>query len=194
MAAVIAVNVPLMQGQGTPSSIQFPTQATAASSSGLRLDLAISQGDLAQGQALVISVDSYNPTNVPLNVSAARAWALQGLRADSCYSSVYPFGVALFQGIYGAANATQGTPLQIFPNVPCPLLIRLVTGYYFSPESSNATILPGTGSAISVSVKLTLTGTYPGQGTSPTSFPAGIYTVVAGDEWGTLVFLHFRVH
>jgi len=191
---VLLVNGPFLQGQGAPSPIQHPTQVSQASSSGLRLDLAISQSELAPGQALVISVDSYNPTNKPPNVTAERSWALQGLRADSCYSSVYPFGVAVFQGNYAVGNVSQGTPLQIFPNVPCPLFIRLVTGYYFSPDSSNATILPGTGSAISISVNLTLTGTYPGQGTSPTSFPAGTYTVVAGDEWGTLVLLHFRVH
>ena len=194
VAVVLLVNGPFLQGQGTPSTIQLPTQASQASSSGLRLDLAISQSELAAGQALVISVDSYNPTNGPLNVTAARAWALQGLRADACYSSVYPFGVAVFQGTYTAGNASQGKPLQIFPNVPCPLFIRLVTGYYFIPDSSNATISPGTGSPISISARLTLSGTYPGQGTAPQPFLAGTYTVVAGDEWGTLVFLHFRVH
>jgi len=194
VAAVIAVNVPLMQGQSTPSSTLFPTQASATSSSGLRLDLAISQSEIASGQSIVISVDSYNPTNGPLNVTAATAWALQGLRAGSCSSSVYPFGVAVFQGTYTAGNVSQGKPLQIFPIVPCPLFIRLVTGYYFSPDSSNATILPGTGSSTSVSIRLTVAGTYPGQGTTPQPFPAGTYTVVAGDEWGTLVFLHFRVH
>jgi hypothetical protein len=193
VAVVILVNGPLLQGQGTPSPIQLPTQTSQASSSGLRLDLAISQSELAGGQALVISVDSFNPTNGPLNVTAGRAWALQGLRADSCYSSVYPFGVAVFQGVYTAGNASQGKPLLIFPNVPCPMLIRLVTGYYFSPDSSNATVLPGTGSSTSISIRLTVAGTYPGQGTTPQPFSSGTYTVVAGDEWGTLVFLHFQV-
>jgi len=193
VALVIAVNGPLFLGQGTRSSVQLPTQASQASSSGLRFDLAISQSELVPGQALVISVDSFNPTNGPLNVTAATAWALQGLRTGSCYSSVYPFGVAVFQGTYTAGNVSQGKPLQIFPNVPCPLFIRLVTGYYFNSDSSNATVLPGTGSSISISARPTLTGTYPGHGPTPQPFSAGAYTVVAGDEWGTLVFLRFQV-
>jgi hypothetical protein len=193
LAAVLVVNWPLLLGQGVPSAPQSATQAYQVSSNGLWLQLSISQGTVAVGQSLVISVDSYNPTGGPLNVTTARAWAVQGLRADSCYSSVYPFGLAVFQGTYTAGNVSQGKPLQIFPNVPCPMLIRLVTGYYFSPDSSNATVLPGTGSSISISIRLAVAGTYPGQGTTPQPFTTGSYTVVAGDEWGTLVFLHFQV-
>jgi hypothetical protein len=193
MAAVLLINAPLMLGQVQQSPSQTPTQAHRVSANGLWLELSISSSVVSAGQPLVISIDSYDPTAGSLNVTAAKSWAVEGLRINSCYSSVYPFGIAVYQGSYAAGNVSQGKPLQIFPNVPCPLFIRLVTGYYFSPESSNATVLPGTGSAIPISANATVTGTYPGQGSTAQPLSPGVYTVVAGDEWGVLVFLHFRV-
>lgn len=190
---MVVVNGSLMLGQ-TPQPVpQAPTQAHEASPSGLWLELSINEGAVEPGQPLVITVDSYNPTSGSLNVTADRSWAVQGLRVNSCYSSVYPFGVAVYQGSYTAANVTRGQPLQIFPNVPCPLLIRLVTGYYFSPESSNASVLPGTGPAIPISANVSVTGTYSDQGSTAQPLSPGTYTVVAGDEWGALVFLQFQV-
>ncbi len=193
VAAVIVANGPLMLGQSTLSDSKSPTSAYQTSPNGLWLRLSISSSTIGAGQPLAITVDSYNPTNSGLNATAARAWALEGLRVDSCYASIYPFGVALYQGTYAAGNVTQGKPLQIFPNVPCPMLIRLVTGYYFGPESGNATVLPGTGSPTPMAAKVTVGGTYPAQGTAVQPLVTGPYTVVAGDEWGALVFLHFQV-
>lgn len=192
VAMVIIINGPLLLGQNGVTPNQLPAQASQVSSSGLRLDFSLNATVVSVGQPLQIRVDSYNPSDGPLNVTASEAWALEGLRSGSCYSSVLPFGVAVYQGSYNAANVAQGKPLEIFPNVVCPLFIRLVTGYYFLPDSSNATILPGTGSPISISTSISVSGTYSGLGGSPQPLPAGTYTVVAGDEWGTLVFLKFE--
>ena len=193
VVAVLAFNGLVPLGQASPSGPQSPSSAHQASSDGLLLQLSISGGVVGSGQALFISVDSFNPFGVNLNVSAAKSWAVQGLRTGACPSSIYPFGVAVYRGDYAAANVSQGQPLRIFPNVPCPLFIRLVTGYNFDPDSSNATVLPGTGQAIPISANVTLTGTFPGPGGKAQPLPSGVYTVVAGDEWGALVFLQFRV-
>lgn len=193
VAIVLVAGGPFLLGQGTPHSVQLSTQASQSVSNGLRLDLSISESVISAGQPLIISVDSYNPSDTPLNVTAGKDWALQGLRTGSCPSSFYPFGVAVYEGRYAAGNVSEARPLQIFPNVPCPLFIRLVTGYYFDSDSSNATVLPGTGSSISISATITVTGTYSGAGAAAQPLPAGTYTVVAGDEWGTLVFLEFQV-
>jgi hypothetical protein len=193
VAAVVAINGPFMLGQSSQSAPPSTTQAHQVSSNGLWLELSISGSVFVSGQPLVISVDSYNPTSASLNVTAGKSWAVQGLRADSCYSSVYPFGVAVYQGTFTAANVTEGKPLQIFPIVPCPLFIRLVTGYYFSPQSSSANVLPGTGATIPISTSVTVSGTFSGQSSSAQPLSQGEYTVVAGDEWGTLVFLQFQV-
>jgi hypothetical protein len=81
----------------------------------------------------------------------------------------------------------------LFPVVPCPMLIRLITGYDFLPDSINAAIMPGgdLSSPAPMSGSLTVTGTY-----SPTQLKPlapGVYTLVAGDEWGALEFLYISV-
>ena len=115
-----------------------------------------------------------------------------------------PFGVAIFAGRYTSENVSQAQPLQIFPNVPCPLLIRLVTGYLFQPLNDTAVILPnGNGSNATqtpMAVNVSMRGEYGAasksgafSSSSPQPFSSGVYTVVGGDEWGTLVFLHLTV-
>lgn len=195
VGAVILVDEPLLLGQGGAPPAPWPTSTYQFSANGLRLDLSIGSSSIGAGQPLLVQVGEYNPMPSPFNVTAGKSWALEGLRIDQCYASVYPFGVALYQGIYTAKNASEAKPLQIFPLVPCPLLIRLVNGYYFSPDSTNAVVLPGTSPSIPMSVNVKVSGTFSTttvNGAAEKLSP-GAYTVVAGDEWGTLAFLHFEV-
>ena len=113
---------------------------------------------------------------------------------DSPDIKVLPFGVAVFQGHYDAQNISQGTPLVLFEAVPCVQLIRLITGYDFLPDSNNAAIMPGGDltSPTPMSATETVKGTY-SKGIQLTPLASGIYTVVAGDEWGTLEFLYINV-
>jgi hypothetical protein len=106
-----------------------------------------------------------------------------------------PFGVAVFRGRYDARNISQGNPLVLFEAVPCVPLISLITGYDFLPDSSNAAIMPGGDltSPTPISATETVTGTY-SKGIQLTPLVSGTYTVVAGDEWGTLEFLYINVH
>lgn len=195
VGAVVLVNWPLLPGQGGVTPAPWPTSASQNSAGGLRLDLSISSSSIGAGQPLIVQVDEYNPMPSSLNVTAGKSWALEGLRADQCYASVYPFGVALYQGMYTTRNASEAKPLQIFPLVPCPLLIRLVTGYYFSAESTSAVVLPGTSPSMPMSVNLRISGTFSTTTVNgaAASLSPGVYTVVAGDEWGALAFLHFEV-
>jgi hypothetical protein len=84
--------------------------------------------------------------------------------------------------------------LELFAAVPCAQLIRLITGYDFLPNSSNAAIMPGgdLGSPTPMSASESVNGTYT-QGFQLTPFAVGTYTVVAGDEWGDLEFLYVSV-
>jgi len=193
VVVVIVMNGPLLLGQSSPAPVGLPTQVSQNVSNGLRLDLSITGSTVGVGQPLVVGVDSFNPGGAYLNVTSDKSWAVQGLRINSCYTSVFPFGIALYQGSYTLGNVSAGKQLQIFPNVPCPLFIRLVTGYYFSPDSSNATVLPGTGPATRMGTTATISGVYTGQNGSAQPLSPGMYTVVAGDEWGTLAFLRFQV-
>jgi hypothetical protein len=197
VGTVVWVNAqPYVRGPTAPSS---PSGTYVNSVNGLRLLLSINATVLTGDQRLLIQASELNTMLSPNNVTRAEAWGVSGLGIGACFASVYPFGVAVFQGRYDAGNITQAKPIRIYPVVACPMLIRLVTGYLFEANSSNAVVLPGTGPAIPMRANVTLYGRYLGNFSgSPlaggaTPFAPGTYTVVAGDEWGALAFLYFRV-
>ena len=165
---------------------------SATSSDGLQLTLQISGSVVQQGSSVAINVTEANINAKPLNVSASTAWPVQGLRMSACYSSIYPFGVAVYEGHYTQANLSSAARLNLYPLVPCPLFIRYISGYYFQPNSNEAVVLPGSGSATPMASGVVASGNYT-QGESRTNFAPGEYTVAAGDEWGSLVFLYFVV-
>ena len=79
--------------------------------------------------------------------------------------------------------------------VACPMLVRYITGYLFQTMSDNATVLPGTGET-PMATEVQASGTYNSTGNKLnqlTPFAPGTYTVVAGDEWGNMVFVYFSV-
>jgi len=168
---------------------------TDQSAGGLLLLLGLNNSRIASGAAVGINVSDYNPSPMELNLSKETAWTLDGLSTGGCPSLYFPFGIAVFQGRYTDANASQAAPLRIFPVIPCPMLVRYITGYLFQPVSDNATVLPGTGE-VPMANEVSLSGTYNttgGQPNVPIPFTPGTYTVVAGDEWGNLAFAYFAV-
>lgn len=189
---------------GTTSSSGYASSSTSApSSNGLQLRLALNASTLAPGSPLGISVSEFNTRSTTNNVTKAGLWAVQGLSLGACDTegySVYPFGVAVYQGRYTGANLSQATPLEVYPVVPCPMLLRLVTGYLFQPTSDLAVILPsasnGTTLLQPMSANVTVRGTYPASPLANATLQPlspGVYTVAAGDEWGTLATLQFSV-
>ena len=187
-------------GTGYPSE-SGPLIAYSDSTRGLRLSVSINASSLTSGEWLLITTTEMNIHEAENNVSSAQSWSVSGLGLSSCQTSVYPFGIAVYQGDYTLVNVSSAVPLRIFPYVPCPMFVRLVTGYSFEPNSDLAVVLPGAGAPTLMGANLTVSGTYsPGLGSSPAGgvvaplpFEPGAYTVVAGDEWGSLVFLHFHV-
>jgi hypothetical protein len=175
---------------GTSTSSLTGT-ATSSEPNDLQLRLSTNATDIQYGGGVEISVSEYNTATTVENVSAANDWPATGLSDGACGHMAYPFGVAVFQGFYTSRNVSSGQPLQIYPIVPCPMLIRLVTGYLFSPLNDSAVILPGSPNATTLmAVNVTAIGTF---NDSLTPFSPGTYTVAAGDEWGGLTVLHFSV-
>jgi hypothetical protein len=168
---------------------------TNQSAEGLLVRLELNISRIVSGASVGIDVSDYNPSPMVLNFSKESAWALNDLSTGGCPSLYYPFGIAVFQGKYTSANVSQAVPLRIFPVVPCPMLVRYITGYQFQPMSDNATVLPGTGE-VPMATEVSVSGTYyvPGsQLNGLTPFAPGTYTVVGGDEWGNLAFAYFVV-
>ncbi|MDE1857728.1 MAG: hypothetical protein KGI26_01495 [Thaumarchaeota archaeon] len=197
VAAVVVIAIlasalglfPARSGVPVPSGAD---STSVMSAGGLRLSLQISTTSDRQGGSVGINVTETNTNPAHVNESAATKWAVTGLHMDACYASIYPFGVAVYPGHYTAQNISSAKAVNLYPLVPCPLLIRSISGYYFKPSSSVVVVLPGTGPGVPMTSGVVAAGNYT-SGTNVNPFARGSYTVVAGDEWGSLVFLYFAV-
>ena len=184
---------------GPPALSTTTTVSTGASSTGsadglqLRLSVNASNAESsAGGLTFHIMASEYNTLTSSNNVTAATNWKLSGLSLGACGTDSYPFGVALYRGSYTAGNVSGAQQVQIYPVVPCPLLVRYITGYLFQPTSDLAVVLPGgpNATAIPMSVEVNATGEYGvGASVSSSSTPLGpgTFTFVAGDQWGAVV-------
>lgn len=192
VAAIAALVLTAMVYPGNPVPRSAEALSTSASVDGLSLSVRINSTQVVPGGAVAINVSETNTKAIPLNESASSSWAVQGLRMTACYASIYPFGAAVLQGRYTAGNVSGGVPLNLYPMQPCPLLIRYISGYYFQPSSDVAVVLPGSGPGVAMAAGVVTSGSY-STGRSLTVFAPGQYTVVAGDEWGSLAFVYFTV-
>ena len=175
--------------------------AAFKSANGLELSLSLDATTYQLYQDVSIVIDEKNTLSKTNRVSASNKWPLSGLSLGPCNQGS-PFGVAVFSGYYSSADVLKGTPLIIFdPNgvYHCPAFSWAEGAVYeFKPLSDNATIVgscvPPCSCDLQINQELQLshywTGSYPA---TINSFDPGIYTVVAGDEWGALVVLHFTV-
>ena len=180
----------------TESTTTGPITTTSAlSPNGLQLRVSVNTTSLTAGEVLQISLSEYNTLSTTNNVSSEKSWGVDGLTTGACPNiSVLPFGMAVFQGRYTAQNISQATSLNIFGMAACPMYIRLITGYAFLPNSINAAVMPGgdVSSATPMSADITVKGVYT-EGNQLNPLDPGLYTLVAGDEWGTLEFLYVSV-
>lgn len=181
-----------------PSSSSWPTSTYVDSIQGLQLQLSINTtaAIISSSDATVqVTLSEYNTLSVANNVTKSGDWQVQAALSSCPNTNAQPFGIAIYQGYYTAQNVSQGTQLDIFPPTPCPMYLRLITGYDFQPQSDMAVVLPGSGSA-PMTGSVDVNGTYnliPG-GMQPVPFAPTVYTVVAADEWGALAFLHFEAY
>jgi len=194
IAAWIQAGYPTVQTT-TQSTTTMPTSISTPAGNGLQLRVTVNATSLTSNDTLQVNVSEYNTLSTNNNVLAEKNWGIDGLATGACPNiSVLPFGVALFRGQYTAQNVSQGVPLEIFAPVVCPNYIRLITSYTFLPESINAAIMPGGDltSPTPMSATITTNGVYT-NGIQLTPMDAGLYTLVAGDEWGTIEFLGLMV-
>ena len=177
----------------TESGTTSPSGRSASvnSISGLQLRVALNTTSLIPGQTLGVELSEFNTVNAFNNVSQSDQYPVS-VALGECPNTFYqPFGVALYRGNYDAQNFSQGTPLQIFPLVPCPMFVRLITGYGFQPLSDQAVVQPSTGaSPVPMAASVNISAVYSGHAQP---LEPGTYTLVAADEWGAVAFLYFQV-
>jgi hypothetical protein len=172
-----------------------PTTTSIQSQNGLQLQVSVNATDISPGEAFQIRISEYNMLASSNTVSAEKNWGVNGLALGFCANIyVQPFGVAVCQGYYTAHNILQATPLKIFMPGVCPNYIILITGYVFLPHSIYADILPGSTPTAGtlMSANVTVDGIYT-NGTQSSPLNPGVYTIVAGDEWGTLGLIYVTV-
>ena len=190
----------------TPTITNFNDVNTASSKtvSGLSLSLYLDSKTYQQGQQVNIVVDEKNTLKTTNIIASSTKWPVSGLRVGPCGTLNYPFGFAIFQGNYTAANVSSATPLQIYQpaTYTCPMIIGDISSYVFQSLSDTASVFQMSESTAVFNNMEMNTEFEPGPrgywasnniGAAFTLFEPGVYTVVAGDEWGALVFVHFTV-
>ena len=204
LLTLILVMVCSCKSSPTPSTttdFNSDNSATLKSANGLSLSLSLDSTIYNPSQQISIVIDEKNTLSKTNIVSISNKWSYSYLTLGQCGTYLLPFGVALLQGYYSSTNISTATPLMFYDYSvqPCPIVFGKITTYDFKPSSDIATIQyksqPGTQPIkTNVAFSLQLTGYWTG---SPPpikkNFEPGDYTVVAGDEWGNLVIVHFTV-
>ena len=177
--------------------------STLKSANGLSLSLSLDSTTYQLGQQVGIVIDEKNTLSQTNKINASEKWPVRGLGVGPCGTLNYPFGVAIFQGNHTAANVSSATPLQIYePGIyHCPMILAGISSYVFQPLSDTAAIfqVPESDAAFTLEIKTEFepapTGYWASNAPNATltNFEPGVYTVVAGDEWGALVVVHFTV-
>src|SRR5271157_3549612 len=175
------------------------TSTTAANNSvspavnGLSLSLSLDAATYELGQDVSIAVDVKNTWPETNHVPVLNDWSYNQLTTGQCDLGA-PYGIAIFQGNYTSFDFAAATPLALWNYnyaVPCPTSTPVIS-YDFQPLSDIATAVSSItsfpNSTYAINTGFTETGYW--AGTSPKAtkhnFDPGVYTVVAGDEWGSL--------
>lgn len=150
------------------------------------------------GEAIIVNMSVFNTLGRADVVVNQSEWTNSSFWSNQCFigGGMGPFGIAVLRGFYDIDNYSKGTPLKIFPSLPqaginpCNYYIResawlSSTVYSFEPRSDVAR-LETTGQSVPMAIAVIV---------GPLSYklPIGQYTVIGGDEWGSLGVYHFEV-
>ncbi|MDA4132481.1 MAG: hypothetical protein OK454_05060 [Thaumarchaeota archaeon] len=189
-----------LQTSSTHTVSSFTTSTSGMSpAGGLTLSLTVNATDVSSGRGVAATVDEANTGSAPINVSASAKWPIQGLAIGPCGFLNYPIGLAVLRGNYDVANVSSAKALQIYrPGISaCPMILASIGSFEFQASSDNATVFggcqPAADGCMSEIINSTVSFNGYWNGSALTSFPSGVYTVVAGDEWGGMAILHFTV-
>jgi hypothetical protein len=204
IASIVFVQDPNNPSYGyVPKSLESNTSSTNPSTE-LMLRLSLNATTIKSGQTLNITASEYNTLPTMDNISAASDWPRNGLSVSPCGTLNSPFGMAIFRGYLTGLNVSSAKPLDLYEPygvVMCPAILSQISAYSYYPHSSIAEIwggcTPGPCPIQAVPESNTMSGYWNAIPTIDLGyhilFPQGVYTVVAGDEWGQVAILHFIV-
>ena len=182
-----------------PSLLSTTTSSTNPSND-LELKMSLNATSIPKGGAVNISVAEYNTLTVVNNVTTSTNWPVTGLSDGPCGTLNEPIGFEVFGGYYTVSNISSAKSLELYSPgfYSCPMILSGISSYRFSPHNSTAAIYGSCGSSLcftnEISSGVVVRGHWgSGIGSSFNTLAPDVYTVVAGDEWGTLTFLYFIV-
>ena len=195
------------QTMTSPTTVEFGgvNSTSSKSTSGLSLSLSLDSTIYQPGQPISIVVDEINTLLKTNKVSASEKWPVAGLSVEPCGTLNYPFGVVVYKGNYTSADISSAIPLDLYgpyAGHSCPRLLGSIASYVFQPSNDIADIFQTSETNAAITqmkmnsdVEPTPTGYWIRNDMNIffTDFDPGVYTVVAGDEWGTMVVRHFTV-
>jgi hypothetical protein len=183
----------------TTTDISGLNSASTETENGLSLSLSTDRTTYQPGQEVSITFDEKNTPSTTNNVPATDnlpSEFMSGFPNDPSF----PLGLAVLRGNYTGLNYSTVTPLIIFHPGEVytgTAIIAAPTSYSFQPFIDVATLNGGdynSSDAIRLHIEISVNGYWPNkESSSSRNLEPGVYTVVAGDEWGTLVILHFSV-
>lgn len=194
-------------GSSTTSSQSGSVATTTVADKGLGIQLVLSvtpsRGPVAT--SFEVNATVWNTLSHPNNVTGVGDY--HGVQFNPlCNTGPVTFEVLrgyYTAANYTAANFTAGTPLGIHgvQNMMCIVPTSALSYYVFQPDSDVFTgPLPqeqGMGAASTTTRSATaadsLMDVYSSGLANPEPFPAGVYTVLAADNWGQLAAVHFVV-
>jgi len=196
---LMAVNPPTTNTTTTTSDTVI--SASSNTTNGLKLSLSVDATPNIQHQ-ISITLDETNVLSEINNIPVSDNWSYKGLGVAPC-DFTSPYGIAVFEGDYVASNLSTGTPLTLYnPHITrlCPTNYPVIS-YSFLPSLDWAQVIENPANPLhnfqQMQYELTINGYWPDDNFSSnsqlTSFKPSVYTVVAGDEWGNLIILHFTV-
>jgi hypothetical protein len=182
----------------TTTDISGLNSASTESVNGLRLSLSTDRTTYQPVQSVSIIVDEKNLLSTKNIIPATDNLPpefISGFPNDPSF----PLGLAVLRGNYTGSNYSTVTPLIIFNpgEVYTGTTIAAPTSYSFSPLIDVAVLNGGdynSSDAIRLHIEISVSGYWPNnESASSNNFEPGVYTIIAGDEWGTLVVLYFTV-
>jgi len=196
---LMTVNPPTTNTTTTTSDTVI--SASSNTTNGLKLSLSVDATPNIQHQ-ISITLDETNVLSEINNIPVSDNWSYKGLGVAPC-DFTSPYGIAVFEGDYVASNLSTGTPLTLYnPHITrlCPTNYPVIS-YSFQPSLDWAQVIENPANPLhnsqQMQYELTINGYWPDDNFSSnsqlTSFKPSVYTVVAGEEWGNLIILHFTV-
>lgn len=191
------------------------TVETTNSTLGLELSLSISSSIVPSQDSFVVSASLFNTLSTVNNLTASSNWPVQNLLSGSCDSgngTLTPEGISIFTGNYGRNNISSASPINFWAGVECldqPDMWKVnglasFTSFAFLPKNDsgyfgfNASgpvsrgIIPAQMNTGNVSIWSSNDSSSLGINSLGSASPDN-YTLVAGDEWGQMLLLHFQV-